>query len=461
MVSSPGSIELQVISRILTSNNQQEVDALCSYDSSFYEVYKDQIKFILSHKYDPINNGKAPDVFTFASAFPDIQLVDVSESLEYLEAGIRQAKQLYTIQKMVRKIADLDFKDTPQMIDFISSSLENIQGLSNCNPLDIVHDSNKRKEQILKNSSQVRIPTGFPEIDKAMYGGLSTVEEFLIVLARTNSGKSWITTKFMESAQANGFPCLYYSPEMQAASLATRFDTWRKHFKNSDLFRGRYTDEYNEYIDSLSKEETPAFILEDKDVSSGIVNIPVLENLVKRYKIKLLIIDGLSYVEDYRSSYGDRTHEKYKNISADLFRLSKKYGCAVVVSMQANRDTKDMLDDKGVPMPNLYSIEGSDHPARIATQVFSMRQIFETHTLDIRLEKSRMANNQHPMFSYNWDVNTGKVELATTEETIRDAESHPEDYSADSSKIFKGIVRDDSDILSSSIDDDWEEDVDF
>lgn len=112
-------------------------------------------------------------------------------------------------------------------------------------------------------------------------------------------------------------------------------------------------------------------------------------------------------------------------------------------------------------MPNLYSIEGSDHPARIATQVFSMRQIFETHTLDIRLEKSRMANNQHPMFSYNWDVNTGKVGLATTEENIRDTESHPEDYSADSSKIFKGIVRDDSDILASSIDDDWEEDVDF
>ena len=70
----------------------------------------------------------------------------------------------------------------------------------------------------------------------------------------------------------------------------TRFDTWRKHFLNSDLFRGRYTEGYLEYLRSLSKEETSAYILEDKDMSEGEVNTKNLANLVRRHGIKLLII---------------------------------------------------------------------------------------------------------------------------------------------------------------------------
>ena len=75
-------------------------------------------------------------------------------------------------------------------------------------------------------------------------------------------------------------------------------------------------------------------------------------------------------------------------------------------------------DDKGEVFPNIYNIEGSDHPARIATQVFAMRQIFDKHVLDIRLEKSRNANNQKPEFSYAWDINTGNVQYLASEADI-------------------------------------------
>ena len=115
-------------------------------------------------------------------------------------------------------------------------------------------------------------------------------------------------------------------------------------------------------------------------------------------------------MEDMRGKRTDTESTKYKNLCADLFQMSKKMHCAVVVVMQANRATKDNRDDKGDPFPNIYNIEGSDHPARIATQVFAMRQIFDKHVLDIRLEKSRNANNQKPEFSYAWDINTGNIQ---------------------------------------------------
>ena len=399
------SIELQVISKILTSDDIDEINTLCSYDSSYYSVFKDHIEFILDHKRE---YGDPPDVFTFQSQFPDVTLVRVSEPLTYLVRELKKNKQHIILLETFNKLKDLGSGDVTEAWQYLSMQCDRVSQLDDARPLDIVKDAKFRSQQVVEFAKQSRIPTGFDEIDKLMYGGLSTVEELLIIVARTNTGKSWVCTKMMESAQRNGFPVLYYSPEMQASYLGTRFDTWRSHFQNSQLFRGNYTEQYFDYLDKLSQEETSAFVLEDKDVSEGSVNVHGLENIVKKHGIKLLIIDGLSYMSDTRRS--DTDYVKYKNICLDLFKLSKKYGCAVVIAMQANRETRDNKDDKGEGFPNLFNIEGSDHPARISTQAFSLRQVFDKHVLDIRLEKSRMANNQKPILSYAWDVNTGNMQ---------------------------------------------------
>ena len=401
------SIELQVISKILASDNEQEVDALCAFDPSYYSIFKPQIEFILNHR---AKYGEPPDMFTFQSEFPDITLVAVSESLKYITDAMRKNKQHIILTETFNKLKDLGQGDVSSAWMYLQNQCDRVARLDGNRPMDIIKDAQIRADQVAAYAKQSRIPTGFAEIDKLMYGGLSTVEELVVLIARTNTGKSWVCTKMMESAQKHGFPTLVYSPEMQASFLATRFDTWRGggKFANSDLFRGKYSEEYKMYIRELAQEETSVYVVEDKDISEGVVNVTVLKNMVKRYGIKLLMIDGLSYMEDEKRS--DRDHEKYKNICASLFQLSKEFGCAVVLTMQANRETKENKDEKGVPFPSIENAEGSDHPARIATQVFSMRQIFDKHVLDIRLEKSRNAANQKPILSYSWEVNTGRME---------------------------------------------------
>lgn len=401
------SIELQVISRILTSDSLDEINILCGFDDSYYSVFKEHIQFILNHK-ERYND--VPDVFTFQAQFPDITLVKVSESLTYLIEELNKNKQHIMLLETFNKLKDLGAGDVTEAWAYLNSQCERVARLDSTKPLNVVKDARERSRQVQEFSKQQRIPTGFDEIDKVMYGGLSTVEELVIMVARTNTGKSWVGTRMMESAQKHGFPSLYYSPEMQASFLGTRFDTWRGHFQNSELHQGKYDEQYYKYIDELEKEDTPAYILEDKDVPDEVVNVPVLRKLVKAEHIKLLIIDGLSYMEDSQGKISDSDYVKYKHLCTDMFRLSKQEGCAVVIMMQANRESKDNKDDKGEVFPNIYNIEGSDHPARIATQVFAMRQIFDKHVLDIRLEKSRNANNQKPEFSYSWDINTGNMQ---------------------------------------------------
>lgn len=400
------SVELQVISKLLVSTDQSEIDALLAFDENYYSVYTKQIRFIQHHV---AMYGSTPDVFTFQSEFPEVEIVRVDEPLEYLQRGMRKNRQRILLIDTFNKIDDLESDDVTEAWEYISKQCSVAADLNETRPMDIIAQAQERSDQVIEYSKQKRIPTGFKEIDDLMYGGLSTVEELLVIIARMNSGKSWICTKMMETAQANGFPVLYYSPEMQSSFLATRFDTWREHFKNNELFTGKYSEEYLEYIKNLPEDETHAYILEDKDMPDG-VSVRSLKPLIKRYGIKLLIIDGLSYMKDDEKY--SRDSDKYKHICAALFNMSKQYGCAVVVTMQANRATLDSRDENGEPFPTIYNAEGSDHPARIATQVFAVRQIFETHTLDIRLEKSRSAANTKPVMSYIWEVNTGHVQSA-------------------------------------------------
>lgn len=402
------SIELQVISRILTADSVEEVNTLCGFDTSYYSVFREHIAFILNHK-EKYND--VPDVFTFQAQFPDITLVKVTESLDYLTEELNKNKQHIILLETFNKLKDLGQGDVTEAWAYLQQQCDRVSRLNSVTPLNIVKQARARSRQVQEYSKQRRIPTGFDEIDKVMYGGLSTVEELLIVVARTGTGKSWVGTRMMESAQKHGFPVLYYSPEMQGSFIGTRFDTWRGHFQNSELFQGKYDEQYYKYLDELEKQDTDAFILEDKDVPDEVVNMPVLRQMVKAQGIKLLIIDGLSYMEDSQGKMSDSDSIKYKHLCADAFRLSKQEGCAVVIMMQANRETKDNKDDKGEVFPNIYNIEGSDHPARIATQVFAMRQIFDKHVLDIRLEKARNANNQKPEFSYSWDINTGNMQF--------------------------------------------------
>ncbi len=401
------AVELQVISKIITSTNPVEVDELCSISPSYYSIFRPHIQFILDFR---DKYGKVPDRFTFLARFKEIDLVEVNEPMSYIIDEMNQNRQRSILMDMFNTIKDFSGGDPLEAWKYIEAQCEKVQSINAHKPLDIVHDVDRRAEEVAAYSKQQRIPTGFPQIDKLMYGGLSTVEELALFFARMGTGKSWAASRMMESAQKNGFPSLYYSPEMQGSFLGTRFDTWRANFQNSNLFQGIYSEKYLEYMEKLKQEETPAYILEDKDAPDGEITVSFLKSLVKKLKIKLLIIDGLSYMTDESGKRGDSDYVKYKNLCTNLFKMSKQCGCAVVVFMQANRASKDSKDDKGEVFPNIYNIEGSDHPARIATVCFAMRQIFEKHILDIRMEKGRSINNQKPVFSYIWDINNGHMQ---------------------------------------------------
>lgn len=399
------SIEIQVISKILTSDDEELVATLCGYDHTYYEVFKPQINYILDHL---TRYGNVPDLFTFQAEFPAFGLVDVSrEPLEYLTTELKKNKQRLLLVDTFNKLKDLGSADVTDAWEYLHQQCDAADQLVGNVPMNIIAEAKERADQVKEWAKQARIPTGFMELDKLLYGGWSTVEEFAVIVAGTNSGKSWFCAKSMEAAHRAGFPVALYSPEMQAAYFGTRFDTWRGHFKNSELFQGKYTDDYNAYIEALRNNPVPAFIIEDKDMPEG-VSPRHLGTFIKKNKIKLLIIDGISYMSDDKRATSD--YERQMHIAKDLFNISKKYGCAILVAAQANRETKDTKDEKGNPFPDLYHIAGSFAIAQVATLGFAIRQIFDKQVFEIRAEKARNSKNNKTILSYSWDINTGNMQ---------------------------------------------------
>ena len=98
------AIEVQVISKLLTCDDEYVVDTLLSYDRTYFSGYLREFEYIAKHKQ---KYGSVPGTFDFLAQFPDFSLVDVPEPLEYLQERLREYKKHLILLETFNKIKDL------------------------------------------------------------------------------------------------------------------------------------------------------------------------------------------------------------------------------------------------------------------------------------------------------------------------------------------------------------------
>ncbi len=392
-------VALQILNKILKSkdfsiiiNNNYEEKDFIGYEEEFsflFEFYK---------KYN-----KVPDEETFIDKFRDFDLVDVTESDDYLISTLNEEILYYRTVGVVQKIAKLLETDSNKAVEYLQSKISYLTIQNNVIGKDIINEAEERFKIYMNkiNEKDVwSIPSGFPELDNVLYGW-ARGEELVVFFARTGQGKSWVLIKTMANAWELGNDVAYISPEMSPIKIGYRFDTVFNNFSNSNLIRGENINGYETYINKLKERKNKFIVATPLDFGKKIT-ITKIKNFIINNNIKMLGIDGITYLTDERYKKGDTKTISLTNISEDLISLSVELKIPILVVVQSNRGGVKNEDQDGTP--ELENIRDSDGIAQNATKVIALRQTGDGLEFGIKKNRDGITNTK---VIYYWDIDKG------------------------------------------------------
>ena len=399
-------VALQILNKVLSAHDDSIIkDNLLTKD--FFVGYADEFNFIDEHimKY-----GNVPDKETFLARFPEFDIVEVTESDKYLVDKIRE-EYLYThMVPVIQKSADLLKTDSNQSAEFLLTEIKRLQPNYGIGGTDIIANAVDRYDQYIdrkNNQENWYFTTGFEELDDIIHG-LQRGEELVVLVARTNQGKSWVAEKMCTHIWQLGFSVGYISPEMSANSIGYRFDTLYKNYSNKGLTWGNEEVDESEYQDYLTelKENHNKFMVATPSDFDRKITVTRIRQWVQQYDLQFIVIDGITYIQDERYRRGDSKTTSLTNISEDLMSLSVELGIPIVVVVQANRGAVSE-DNKGTP--ELENIRDSDGIAFNASKVISIRQTADS-ILNLEIKKQRFGKVGGKL-SYHWSIDEGVFEF--------------------------------------------------
>jgi replicative DNA helicase len=398
----------------------------------YFSEYPDEFEFIQNH----IDEYKrVPDIESFISNFQDFDILEVHESENYLVNTLRE-EYLYTQSvPVIKQAAELLKTDANEASKYLQEHMAKLTPNYKITAVDIIHDDSRVKafDEKSKDDNHGFIPTGFVELDDIVIGW-QRGEDFIVLVARTNQGKSWILAKFMEHAWQIGENVGYVSPEMSANKIGYRFDALHEHLSNKALISGD-TDtislkDYENYMESLQNHDNKFIVATPEDFNKD-VTITKLRNFIQEYNLSILAVDGITYMKDERYKRGDSKTTSLTNISEDLMQLSVEMGIPIIIVVQSNRG--GVKEDPNAT-PELEDIRDSDGISHNATKVISLKQRGgDSLILDIKKNRDGKVGDR---ICYNWDIDTGEFsytpnindreddDYEETVETVKHTSSH-------------------------------------
>lgn len=397
-------VALQIISKILATKDSRILeDNLLSKE--YFVGYEDEYEFLVKHEKE---YGSVPDKATFLAKFPDIDLVEVTESDRYLVDTIREEYLYYRSVPVVQKVAELLKSDANAAAEYMIQAMKDLQPNYRLGGVNIIADAEERFNQFLERKEHQQdwfFTCGFEELDELIHG-IQREEELFVIFARTNQGKSWVLEKMCTHVWQIGYNVGYISPEMGASSIGYRFDTLNKNFSNRGLMWGKEEIDEKEYSDYLKtlKNTKNSFIVATPNDFDRKITVTKLKNWIQQYKLDLIAVDGITYMTDERYKRGDTKTTTLTNISEDLMSLSMEMKVPILIVVQANRSGVAQDDNDGTP--ELETVRDSDGISHNASKVISIRQT-KDGILKMGVKKQRFGAVGGKL-NYSWNVNTGE-----------------------------------------------------
>jgi len=427
-----------------------------------YEMQKLYLEMFLSDAetfircqniFDPENfDQKLQDTAEFVTKYvdqykvmPESQIVNAScninlepaqlpkENYEWLMTEFEQFSRHKGLERAILKSADLleagDYGPVEKMIkDATQISLQKDMGT------DYWDDPRARLMKLKDNNGQ--ISTGWPSVDKKLYGGFKR-GELNIWCAGSGGGKSlFLANQGVNFANA-GLNVIYFTFELSEELVGMRIDSMVTGVTTRDIFK--QLDDVEMKVKMLGKK---AGGIQIKYMPSG-KNCNDLRSYLKEYQVKtglkpdVLLVDYLDLMMplSVKVSPSD-LFVKDKYVSEELRNLAMETQCVVVTAAQLNRSAVEEIEfDHSHISGGLSKIQTADN----VIGIFTSRAMKERGRYQIQFMKTRSSSGVGQKVDLEFNVDTLKINDLGEDE--QEGSFNQQRTSGNSNPIYQGLKR--------------------
>lgn len=355
-------VECKLLSKVIKEKSYYE---LSKYNIGYRDFVdqKSAYKFIKDYVRE---FGCTPSYEAVVSECEEFDYIDdVADSIGYLCKTLKRNRARREAFDLLQNKATEKFNNLKgdEFIKWLVEESTKIQQVTDTSALKGTNwaiNGEERKNNYMerKNLESVIIPTPYNTLNKGLGGG-SLGGDYVLIMAFTNVGKSWLACQFGVTAWANGKDVLHYSPEENTIKTLSRLDTVCGHFNNTQLKRGALSNE-GAYFDYLTqfKEGNHGYILKTmEDLPKGLSVETIEADLQAHPTTKMVVLDGLNLM----NGIGGNDRENLTHNSRRIRQLSNMYNVVFVVTHQVSKEgMKDSqsYDEDGIRIVSPPKLDG-------------------------------------------------------------------------------------------------------
>jgi replicative DNA helicase len=398
----------ELYTRVMNIMNPENFDKSLRPVAEFMKEY--------SEKYSLL-----PDI-TQINATTGIQLEEIEDfgdkHTEWFLAEFESFTKRQELERAILKSADMlekgDFGPVEKLIkDAVQISLQRDMGT------DYFADPKARINKYFNSGGQVS--TGWPQLDKLLYGGFSR-GELNIFAGGSGSGKSLVMMNIALNWLQQGLSGVYISLELSEELTSLRTDAMltmmstrdiRKDIDNTELkvkMAGKKSGQYRvKGLPAQSNVNDIRSYLKEVQIQTGI-------------KVDFVMIDYLDLVMPVSVKVNPNDQFiKDKYVSEELRNLAKELGILMVTASQLNRSAVEEIEfDHSHIAGGISKINTADN----VFGIFTSRSMRERGQYQIQCMKSRSSTGVGQ-----------KIDLEYNIETMRITDTDPDGYAEQQSKF--------------------------
>ena len=348
-----------------------------------------------------------------ANCRTELQRVDIpKENFEWLLNDFENFSRHKSLERAIIESSDLleagDYGPVEKLIkEAIQISLTKDMGT------DYWYDPRARLNKLKDNNGQ--ISTGWPSVDKKLYGGFKR-GELDIWCAGSGGGKSLFLANLGVNFAMAGLNVIYFTFELSEELVGMRIDSMVTGIATRDVFKN--LDDVEMKVRLLGKR---AGGIQIKYMPSG-KNCNDLRSFLKEYQVKtgqkpdILLVDYLDLMMplSVKVSPSD-LFVKDKYVSEELRNLAMETQTVIVTAAQLNRSAVEEIEfDHSHISGGLSKIQTADN----VIGIFTSRAMKERGRYQIQFMKTRSSSGVGQKVDLEFNIDTLRIsDLGEEEET--------------------------------------------